>query len=461
MSFAARLAASIFFPQFKTLGCDVDQAQTPAVLKKVSLAAGRDRSYDKASRNLQDLAELEVAPKQVQRVAIRIGNERLEEQEQRIERYQAATLPEQQHGQPHDAPQNDWSGRAAVVQCDGGRAQIRDELWDAEKPAGKRHRWWRETQSGVLQTYLSKPSAEDPHPEVPAELTDPLWAVPKFNEIHRAQASETSRETPASDEGGDGRDTCASDLGDGPPPREPEDATASPPTGTKKAGDKKPDLPRWSGGPPLVKTVVATRRGYDHLGLALAAEAYQRGFNKATAKAFLGDGLKVNWSLWSRHFSHYTPIVDLMHALSYVYAAAVACGPTLEDGWSLYLRWLAWVWAGNVSRVIEALREIAAGRAERIEAVDRAITYLSNNAARMNYAHYRRAGLPITTALVESTQKQINWRVKGTEKFWRDEHLEPLLQLVTDDLSDTHDCQQFWHRRRKRFTGFRNRRAKA
>lgn len=397
------------------------------MLKKVSLAAARDRSYEKASRNLRDLAELEVSPKQVQRVAIRIGNERLAEQRQCIERYQAATLPEQQHGQPDNAPQNDWSGRAAVVQCDGGRAQIRDALWDEPKPAGKRHRWWRETQSGVLQTYLSKPSTDD---------------------------------APGSDEGGMDHEVCASDGGLAAS-RESAEATSCEPDATAKAADNQPDSPRWSGGPPLVKTVVATRRGYDYLGLALAALAYCRGFNKASAKAFLGDGLKVNWSLWSRHFSHYTPIVDLMHALSYVYAAAVACGATIEDGWSLYLRWLDWVWAGNVSQVIEALRVIAAGRTERIESLDRAITYLSNNASRMNYAEYRRAGLPITTALVESTQKQINWRVKGTEKFWRDEHLEPLLQLVTDDMSDTHDCRQFWRRRRDRFNGFRNRRAKA
>lgn len=430
------------------------------MLKKVSLAAARDRSYKKASRNLRDLAELEVSPKQVQRVAIRIGNERQAEQRQCIERYQAATLPEQQHGQPDNAPQNGWSGRAAVVQCDGGRAQIRDALWDEPKPAGKRHRWWRETQSGVLQTYLSKPSTDDPHPEVPAELADPLWAVPKFNEIHRAQASQGCHDAPESDEGGMDREVCASDGGLAAS-RESAEATPCEPDATAKAADNQPDSPRWSGGPPLVKTVVATRRGYDYLGLALAALAYCRGFNKASAKAFLGDGLKVNWSLWSRHFSHYTPIVDLMHALSYVYAAAVACGATIEDGWSLYLRWLAWVWAGNVSLVIEALREIAAGRTERIESLDRAITYLSNNASRMSYAEYRRAGLPITTALVESTQKQINWRVKGTEKFWRDEHLEPLLQLVTDDMSDTHDCQQFWRRRRDRFDGFRNRRAKA
>ena len=67
--------------------------------------------------------------------------------------------------------------------------QIRDELWGDEKPAGRKHRWWRETQTGCLQTYLSKPTGEDPHPEVPEALTNPLWAVPKFKEIHRQHAA--------------------------------------------------------------------------------------------------------------------------------------------------------------------------------------------------------------------------------------------------------------------------------
>jgi hypothetical protein len=414
------------------------------VLRKISLAATRDRSYDKASRNLLDLAELEVSPKQVQRVAIRIGNERLAEQAQQLQQYQDATLPEQRHGQPDDAPQNDWSGRVAVVQCDGGRAQIRDELWGEQKPVGKRHRWWRETQSGVLQTYLSQPASEDPHPHVPVELTDPLWVVPRLNDIHRAQGNEGDREaSPSEETASPEQSDHASETDDHAHEDQPTD-----------------DPPRWSGGPPLVKTVVTTRRGYDCLGLALAAAAWCRGFSRATAKAFLGDGLKVNWSIWSQHFAHYTPITDLMHALSYVYAAAIACGATIEDGWSLYLRWLGWVWAGEVPRVIQALQELAADRAQPVAALDRAITYLTNNASRMRYADYRRDGLPITTALVESTQKQINWRVKGTEKFWTDDNLEPLLQLVTDDLSDTFDSQRFWQRRRTRFTGFRNRRAK-
>lgn len=441
-----RLAASIFFPQFKILGCDVDQAQTPAVLKKVSIAAARDRSYDTASRNLSDLAELSVPAKQCQRVAIRIGTERMDEQAERIEEYQKASLPEQHHGQPATAPQNDWNGRVAVIEGDGGRVQIRDDFWGKEKPDEKKHRWWRETQCGVLQTYLSKPSVEDPHPEVPDALTDPLWAVPKFNEIHRQHSC------------GEQSEEAAPEITERDATQPIDEPRGQEPLTGKEASPS--EHARWSGGDPLVKTVIATRRGYDHLGLALAAEAYHRGFNQATSKAFLGDGLKVNWSLWSRHFSHYTPITDLMHALSYVYSAAVACGATIEEGWLLYLKWLTWVWSGEVHQVIEAMKTLAAGRQQPLEPLNRAITYLGNNASRMKYNQYRCGGLPITTSLVESTQKQVNQRVKGTEKFWRDEHLEPLLQLVADDLSDTHDREEFWERRRKTFSGFRKRRAK-
>lgn len=419
------------------------------MLKKITIAAARDRSYQIASRNLEDLADLTVVPKQCQRVAIRIGNERLDEQQARIEKYQQATLPEQQHGQPADGPKNDWAGRVPVVQGDGGRVQIRDELWGQDKPGDRKHRWWRETQAACLQTYLSKPSVEDPHPDVPEALLDPLWAIPKFNEIHRKHTSSGPCEEAAKDiEPGLESDAQRNAEEDATSP-EPLD-----PHNTKAVHQ------RWSGGEPLVKTVIATRRGYDYLGLALAAEAYHRGFNKAPSKAFMGDGLKVNWTLWARHFSHYTPIADLLHALSYVYAAAVACSPTIEDGWSLYASWLRLVWSGNVHQVITAMQEVAEGCPEPLHDLDRAITYLSNNASRMNYAEYRRAGLPITTSLVESTQKQIHYRIKGTEKFWRDEHLEPLLQLVADDLSDTHDRAAFWTRRQHRHNGFRQRRRK-
>lgn len=369
----------------------------------------------------------------------------MDEQQQRIERYTTASIPQRRDGQSDEAPANDWNGRTAVVQGDGGRAQIRDDFWGEEKPADKKHRWWRETQAGVLQTYQSKPSDVDPHPEVPEALRDPLWVVPKLNEIHRVHAVACSGNDVASPQP-DGRERAAGSEQDSPKSRKPQ-------RGRRNSC-------RWSGGEPLVRTIIATRQGYDHLGLAMAAEAYHRGFNQAKVKAFMGDGLKVNWSLWAKYFSHYTPIVDIMHALSYVYAAAIVSEGRLEDGWSVYLRWLAWVWSGKVNLVIAALEKIALGYTEVPEAIRRAITYLGNNKSRMQYDKYRCLGLPVTTSPVESAQKQINERVKGTEKFWRDESLEPLLQLKSDDLSETHDRDAFWHRRGDRHDGFRHRRRK-
>ena len=65
------------------------------------------------------------------------------------------------------------------------------------------------------------------------------------------------------------------------------------------------------------------------------------------------------------------------------------------------------------------------------------LTYLRNNESRMNYAEYRKQGLPVSSSMVESLIKEINYRVKGTEKFWDNpEGAEAILQVRTALLSD-------------------------
>jgi hypothetical protein len=65
------------------------------------------------------------------------------------------------------------------------------------------------------------------------------------------------------------------------------------------------------------------------------------------------------------------------------------------------------------------------------------ITYRENNRERMNYAEYRRQGLPVTTAWMESLVKEVNYRVKGTEMFWNDpEGAEAILQVRAAALCD-------------------------
>jgi len=62
-------------------------------------------------------------------------------------------------------------------------------------------------------------------------------------------------------------------------------------------------------------------------------------------------------------------------------------------------------------------------------------------------------GLPLTSSPVESVIKQINRRVKGTEKFWARETSEAVLQLRADYLSDSAPMRSFWLRHQARQTG--------
>ncbi len=85
--------------------------------------------------------------------------------------------------------------------------------------------------------------------------------------------------------------------------------------------------------------------------------------------------------------------------------------------------------------------------------VDRALTYYEYHRSRMNYPEYRRLGLPLTSSHIESTIKQINRRVKGTEKFWSPLTSEAVLQLRADYLSDSAPLVPFWLRHQIRQTG--------
>ena len=122
------------------------------------------------------------------------------------------------------------------------------------------------------------------------------------------------------------------------------------------------------------------------------------------------------------------------------------------------------MWQGQVTLVIAALeaRQAALGLPAKDESatspptvVDRTLTYLRNHQDKMHYEEYRQQGLPITSSHVESVVKQINLRVKGTEKFWSEGGSEAVLQLRADYLSDGQPLEGFWQRRQAAATGQR------
>ena len=110
-------------------------------------------------------------------------------------------------------------------------------------------------------------------------------------------------------------------------------------------------------------------------------------------------------------------------------------------------------WQGNVRRVIAdmegclAQQEPYTGKlpaTDPREVLRRTIVYLRNNEKRMNYPEYRKQGLPVTSSMVESLIKEVNYRVKGTEKFWDNpEGAEAILQLRAAVLSDDDRLRTF------------------
>ncbi|MFM8855732.1 MAG: hypothetical protein ACKOI2_00730 [Actinomycetota bacterium] len=173
---------------------------------------------------------------------------------------------------------------------------------------------------------------------------------------------------------------------------------------------------------------------------------------------FIGDGLAWNWSIWRTHFPTFTPILDFIHAIQYVYTAAEAWESDGPARWQRYLELAEAIWQGRVDDVIEALRLELVNRGwtdeEEISDTDprRALRdakrYLTNNRTRMDYARYRREGLPITSSPMESLIKQINHRVKGTEMFWlQPEGAEAILQIRAASLSEDGRLENYLRRR--------------
>jgi hypothetical protein len=386
------------------------------MLRKVSYAGSQSASFVQATKDLEALAETKVSRERVQRWTKRVGEERVRQVEVLATSYQELPLPAQQKSPSVPVPQ------VACVMPDGGRIQIRkrnDSVEDkSEAPKGH----WRESLVGCCLSMTSEEHTEDPCPTIPKTFVDPQRMGDRSREI----------------KGFCGR---------------PEVADESPET----SPEKRPGRPEV-----LVKSVVATRAGQETFGKRLVAASHARGFHAARRKAFVADGAASNWTIHRKHFSHYTPVVDFTHAICYVYAAALA-GRTCPVAWRDYVQWAQWLWSGQVDLLIAAVKTRShqlgpppnGNEASPAAIVAKTLGYLKNQRRRMKYDQYRKLGLPITSSHIESTIKQINRRVKGTEKFW-DQGAEPLLQLAADHLSETADLDRFWKHRSRSLQSMRS-----
>jgi len=393
-------AVGVFSPLREALGLDAREL-TPSLVCRITHAGAEARSFKRAAIVMKQVAGQPVSAKTIERVVHDIGGEL-------AQRRDADPKTDDALAQRPESPPT-----LAVVESDGGRIQTREP---GHGPGVHRTgEGWRETKNACLIRATRTLSDEDPEPEPPACFCDPKHVA----KIAESEALSVASALPA-------------------PESRQNEPKPSKDTELVSPADWHPKR--------LVRTVLSSMAESKEFGKQMAREAKRRRFGEALAKAFLGDGLPWNWSIWKRHFSDFTPILDFIHVLNYLFIAAKAVHALAEDAWSQYLAWMRGAWRGEVDQVIEELRlwqaklgeppEDAADHDPR-KIVAKTIHYLENNRARMKYPEYRQAGLPVTTAWMESLVKEVNYRVKGTEMFWNDPSgAEAILQVRAAALSD-------------------------
>jgi hypothetical protein len=352
--------------------------------------AARDPAYKLAAETLEETAEIQITARHLRNLAVQVGGELQAARDAKTEAYFQQPLP-----RVPTVPSTPIA--LACVSVDGGRMQTRSD----GGPNGVQQPHWRETKNAVLMRMTGVQFDNDPHPELPECFRDRNYMKKLFTGV------------------------------------EDEDVN---PTHTGKS-----DLKSWRP-ERLFRTCLSSLCKSDSFGRMMEAEADSRGFFAAQKGAFVGDGLPYNWAIQKKHFPGFVAILDFPHAIERAYEAARAVSTNSDEAWPCYVNWATACWKGRVDDMLEEMQrhqESLGGPPEDCEEKDprkvlaEAITYFQNNASRMDYPRYREEGLPLTSAYMESFVKEMNYRVKGTEKFWNDgPSAEAILQLRAAKLSD-------------------------
>ena len=392
---------------------------SPALLQKIVTAGARLHSFADAAFAL-GLSGLSISARHVQQLTQEVGTDLTQARDERAQKRRRREL----------SPRVAATPEVVAVEVDGGRLRTRA----ADNGRGVHEAENKENKIACLVTLTNVEHAEDPQPEPP----------PSFVQPRRIQRLVQQMAGQASDPG------AAADV----PPAGPEAAPAPPaPTVAALDPQAEPWAPRR-----LVRTCVASMAPSRALGPLMAAEAQSRDFYAARRRAFVADGQAYNWSIQRGYFADFVPIVDFLHVVCYLFKAAQAAEVETER-WPLYLRWLRACWQGQAAAVVTEMEryqgtwgrpppeeDLAPTDPRRVLA--EALSYLRNNAGRMDYPRYRREGLPTTSSLVESLVGEFNARVKGRQKFWsRPAGAEAILQVRAALLSDDDRLDRYFAER--------------
>jgi hypothetical protein len=198
-------------------------------------------------------------------------------------------------------------------------------------------------------------------------------------------------------------------------------------------------------------TMDGTFTGPDAMAELVAMHLHRLGAAKAVSITFVSDGAVWIWDRIDQIVAcagiskevAIHQVLDTCHAVHHVSLALATLAVTVEERMPLYRDLRSQLRNGEWKSVVKELQMFSDDDPNNT-ALETQLSYLRRHgeAGRLDYADFRRQGLPLGSGAIESSVRRvINLRLKGNGIFWRENHAEEMLQLRALVISTRWDDQ--------------------
>ena len=182
---------------------------------------------------------------------------------------------------------------------------------------------------------------------------------------------------------------------------------------------------------------TATLESVEHFEPLLGTLAHRNGHHQAKEIVVVADGAPWIWNVAGRQFPTAVQIVDFWHVCEHLSAVAEArFGQESALGRKWQKERQAELKAGRLEAVVRAIQEWRPVNPRKRELRRATITYLMNNARRMQYKTFLERGYHIGSGVGEAACKRVvAQRLDQTGMHWLPQSAEPILALRAAQLS--------------------------
>jgi len=199
---------------------------------------------------------------------------------------------------------------------------------------------------------------------------------------------------------------------------------------------------------PVYKRVWATLKGKEAALQQARVWADQVDGSNIQDRIALTDGLEALQRRTAEMFPDHQLILDIMHAMTYLWTAAEARFGKDRNATRDWIRYsLLRMLRGEAPRVVDELNRWAkqAVNSAKRETIGKSANYLNRNLERMKYDEYLAKGWPIATGIIEGACRHVvKDRCEGSGMRWTEEGAEAILHLrCVHQNGDWNEYHQF------------------